>query len=300
MLEFTAPVKPVELEDWEGEQPAQSNEVYHGPDGFLSSSGIKHMIISPAHFKRLCLEAHLLEQEKKEAFELGTVAHSCFLENDYSTFVAMPDFKPIMGVNSKGNPKVEVTAKAQKEAFEESHQGKIILSHDQHERLTRMMEVIKECRPAQDLLKGSRVEVSFRYLDVESGLKCKFRPDILNLEKGYIADYKTAKSASPHEFAKACARLHYHISASHYVKGCDRLFGEVIKTYYFIVQEKSEPYAVAVYELPMDEIRRAHDMRAKILKKIKKCTEQNHWPDFSEQIIKLHVPGYAYEFKGEQ
>lgn len=265
--------------------PKESNEEYHKrPE--LSSSDLKYMLITPMHFKKNVLEKDKLKKESNSAFDIGSCAHECFLEQDTSLFVSLP----------QGLDKRTKEGKALYEAFIEANKGKRIITNEQHETVKAMFDVISSNKEACDLLKGSSVEVGAIFKDPITGEDCKFRPDIINPERGFIADYKTCVAASPHEFSKAIARYHYHLSAAHYLTGANVVYNGAIKDYYFIAQEKTYPYAVAIYKMDAADILKSHNFRNEVMAKIKYHKEKNYWPDWSEKVLPISIPGYAYNF----
>ncbi len=265
--------------------PVETNEAYHKRTE-LSSSDIKWMIESPYHFKKMVVEKESLVREPNSAFDIGTCAHECFLEQDTSRFVALPE-----GLDRRTKEGKEIYA-----TFMTENEGKRVITNDQLQTILAMFDVISSNKLASELVSNSQVEVGAVYKDDATGLMCKFRPDILNLEKGYIADYKTCFAASPHEFSKAVARYFYHLSAAHYMAGASQLWPGAIKDYFFICQEKTYPFAVAVYKLDPTDIFKSFDLRTKILKKIDYCFKNDQWPDWSREPMPLSIPGYAYSF----
>lgn len=274
------------LQDWEGAIDLD-NEAYHALEGYISSSTLKLMIKSPAHFKSVAIDGY---RKTSDSFDFGSCAHEMVLEGDDTQFVGIPDFKP--------QPKL--TKKKQVEDFKLHHPGKRFVTMDQVQALKAMFRVAKSNKVAAELLaaEGNVVEHSYLYLDEKTGMKCKFRPDVMNIGEGFIVDYKTCEDASPHAFRKAIARYYYHISAIHYLVGSARLFGDVIKDYYFIAQEKSPPYAVGVYKLDHIVLKRAAKMRRELLVRVRDCIGKNNFPDYTEKGIQLiSPPDYAFELE---
>jgi hypothetical protein len=274
--------------DWEGVLPEETNEAYHRRPEY-SSSDLKYMLDTPLHFKRMVIEKDQLEKESNKSFDLGSCAHECFLLQDTSLFVALPE-----GVDRRTKE-----GKQKYEDFVAANGGKRIITQDQLKNVMGMFEVISSNELVSSFLDGSEVEKGALYLDEKTGLKCKFRPDIINLDKGVIIDYKTAQSAAPHEFSKAAARYYYHLSAAHYIAGAERLWPGKITKYKFIVQQNSYPYALALYDMDASDIFRSLELRDKIMAKIKHCTENDLWPDWSMKILQLSIPGYGFTFSEE-
>lgn len=266
--------------------PKESNEEYHKRSE-LSSSDIKYMLITPMHFKKMVLEKDKLVKEPNSAFDVGSCAHECFLEQDTSLFVSLPE----------GLDRRTKDGKATYEAFIKENEGKRIITNDQHKTVLEMFDVISSNKEACELLKGSQVEVGATYIDPVTGLPCRFKPDILNIDRGFIADYKTCMSAAPHEFSKAIARYNYHLSAAHYLTGANVIWP--IKDYYFIAQEKTYPYAVAIYKMDASDIIKSFNFRNEVMAKIKRHKELDIWPDWSEKILPITIPGYAYNFSDQ-
>jgi hypothetical protein len=271
--------------NWEGVLSEETNDAYHRRPEF-SSSDIKYMLDSPMHFDRMVNKKDSVKRSANDVLDLGLCSHECFLLKDTSQFVAIP-----AGIDRRTKD-----GKAAYEDFLKSNEGKRIVSRDMYENVMSMYEVISRNAQACSFLEGSTMERGALYQDNKTGLKCKFRPDIINLDRGFIADYKTAASAAPHEFSKAVARYNYHLSAAHYLEGAQRLWPQKIKDYYFIVQEKTEPYAVAIYKMDAADIFRSFELRDQVMKKIQKCIVDNHWPDWSEKILQLSIPGYGFSF----
>lgn len=278
---------------WEREFPNVSNKEYHAwPE--LGSSKCKERLKSAAHF------ACEVEREESAAFDLGTAAHSLNLEGDSSIFVELPEFSPIEttipGAKPGTTKKHTITAKAQMEEFQKKHEGKLLIPSKSYKHLMGMHEVFLRNRDAQDLLRGAKVEASFKYLDEGSGLRCKFRPDILRDWECLIPDYKTCESARKYEFEKAIVRFGYHFSAAHYVAGAKRVIKDCWWDFLFIAQEKKPPYAINIIPMSRRDLERSLEFRGKVMNAIANDVEANHFPDYSAKREETCLPAYGFEF----
>jgi hypothetical protein len=271
------------MQAWEGVLPEESNEAYHRRPEF-SSSDVKWMLESPLHFHSNVIKKSEVVREHNAAFDLGTCAHECLLLRDTSGFVALP-----AGLDRRTKEGKVIYAD-----FCEEHKGKRIITLDQQIRLDGMMKVILANKKVMEFFEGSEFEKGALYQDQLTGLNCKFRPDIINPSRGFIVDYKTAESANPYKFSKAVVRFGYHISASHYLTGANRLWNGTINDYYFIVQESSFPYAVGLYRMDATDILRSHELRNSLMVKIKHHVETNTWCDWSDEVRRLNIPGYGF------
>jgi len=115
---------------------------YHTPNGFISSSQLKTLLKSPAHFQ------HSLNAEHQEtpALTLGRAVHCLALEPDEypQRFAHLPE-----GIDRR--------TKAGKEAyaeFESEAEGKIVLKLAEAEQVSKVVDAIKSHPAAVLILKG--------------------------------------------------------------------------------------------------------------------------------------------------
>lgn len=288
------------LYDWEGPFQQESSEAYHAKIEYLSSTDIKHIGKSAAHYKAYVLDRVI--RQKSRALDFGDWAHRINIEQRHEDFVCRPDFKPITEKHilksgpNKGNEvdKVVRTIKDQVEEFDSLYPGKIILTQVEYDNLYFMHDVFLKNKYVTELTDGCLKEQGFAYWDNLHGRRCKFRADWINTDKGLILDYKTTEGASTYEFSKSIARYKYHVSAAHYVIGAERLMQKKFN-FVLIAQEKSRPFAIGLYELRKSSMDRAVAQRSKYLMKINEYTQTQSWPDYSEHgVMKIEVPEYAF------
>jgi len=234
-----------------------SSADYHA-DAALGSTSLKTLATrTPAHW--LWERDHPVQ---KDAYDLGTVAHSLILEQDESAV-------EVIDVEDKRGAKWTVPAdKARAE-------GKIPLKTAEWEQVKGMRDAVMAHPVARDLFTGHRAEESV-FWD-EGGLMLKCRPDAWN--PGLLVDLKTARNADPNEFGKTAAEYGYHQSAAHYIDGVKVATGEELP-FHFVMVEKTEPYLVSVVELDAEAINigRALNERAKRI--YRECVESNTWPGY--------------------
>lgn len=285
--------KSLPLQEWEGPLEYESNDAYHADKEYLSSSDLKLALTNMMKFEHFVVRGN--KKETTERLEMGTLAHDVNLEGGLSRFVVMPDFKP----------EKKLTKKAQVEDFEAQHKSKTIITKAQYDTLSGMHnqfyanKTIKHYMSHHDV----HIEQAYRYLDVKTGMQCKFRPDIMIPSEGIIIDYKTCADASEYGFRKAIARYYYHLSAVHYLIGATRVFGKPFSQFIFIAQEKEPPYCVGLWRLSKHDIKRSSKMRRELLVKIREAIATNSFPDYSNgKVMDIYPPDYAYEIPtaGEQ
>jgi len=283
-----------QLFDWEGELPKESIEEYHQRGEFFSSSNIKEMGKSPWHYYKnvICGEG-----EPSTSQALGTIVHGALLEDRFSELVAIPTKWETMADQKKRGVETPRSVADQKQDFINHHEG-FAVSQADYEKVEGMYDAFHKDSLAQSLIdKDNLVERGYAYWDKDSEVKCRFRPDIINLKKGYIVDYKTARSARESSFKWAVINYGYHISAAHYMIGAERLFPGAIDTFYFIVQENSHPFACATYRLSATDIMFGATLRSQYIKKIQKYAKLEEWPGYTIDIKELQLPDAGYDME---
>ena len=104
--------------------------------------------------------------------------------------------------------------------------------------------------PAKKQLKKSLIEHSFYWIDKDTGIPCRVRPDLFNIKDGVVSDFKTFHGlATENEFIKAIGAHDYHIQAAFYLDGINAVLGTNFDTFQCIVAESGGPNEVAVFDI---------------------------------------------------
>ena len=148
-----------------------------------------------------------------------------------------------------------------------------------------MAASVRSHQAAAALLRDGKAEQSFWWDDIQTGLRCKCRPDWYNGTT--IVDLKTTTDASPKGFAKSVAQWRYHIQQNHY------LAGTFAERFVFIAVEKTYPYAVGVYELDETAALHGEAERRNNLQTIADCRAIAEWPGYGNTIQPLSLPNWA-------
>lgn len=139
----------------------------------------------------------------------------------------------------------------------------------------------------------SMKETSLFWTDPETGLKCKCRPDVLNLGHGLILDTKSARDIQVHMIESENWNRRHLFSPPHYAAGVENVTGEVIKAYIFIAFEKTRPFDVQPFVLPDLELQAGAESVRQLMRKIAECKITGKWPGRSPDIIPIGIPRYA-------
>lgn len=185
------------------------------------------------------------DEVKIKTFDFGDAMHAILLEPDRlkSDFVAMP------ALNLRTNAGKEAKAE-----FVEEHQGKAILTYDEHRKLNLMFESVMAYKPARDRIEASGVaERSYFWTDSQTGLKCKCRPDKYIQDQLLLVDVKTTPELS--KFTYSVQDYRYHVQDAWYCDGVSNFDGPVEME--FLVVQKTVSigrYPVALVKLPIELI----------------------------------------------
>jgi len=233
----------------------ESNEAYH------ANKSIGSTLLKKISLKSLL---HALTEEKKEsaALDLGSAVHCAILEPEKfkSNFIVSPKFD-----------RRTKEGKANAEAFEQEAQGKTVLSEDQIEIVTGILENLKTHEIAMGMLSGGEAEYSYYAIDEETGLEIKCRPDYLG--DNCLIDIKTCQDASSDGFIRACINFGYHIQAAFYLDVYNKANGTNIKEFYFVAIETSKPFAINTFLIGEAEIALGRMQYKRALKTYKKFLE---------------------------
>ena len=248
-------------------RPDVPNEVYHADRSCVSSSGLKQILRTPAHY-----QAYLNGASRKEtpALFLGTAIHTRLLEPELyaQEYVVAPS--------------LDKRTKEWKE-FELANANKKILTPDQMVILEGIAHSVSQHQSAQTLLAGGLVEHSIIWQDEETGIWCKIRPDLLcvDFDTGICLDVKSTEDASPPEFVRSCVNYDYDLSAAMYLEGLRNVFKRDFD-FVFLPVEKSAPYGCALYGAPKEMIERGTRRFRNALALLKSCRESDQWPSYQE------------------
>lgn len=154
-----------------------------------------------------------------------------------------------------------------------------------------MLDSLKRNKRAWRLIETAQIEKSLYWNDPDTGVLCKARPDLLL--NNSIADLKTTKDASPWSFSKEIDKYGYHIQAAMICEALSIVKKMDIKTFRFIVIEKSAPYVTTIYKLDQKSLDKGKEEFKHFLACYKQCLKTNEWPGYEAQEISL--PGYAFK-----
>lgn len=252
-----------------------SNEEYHKDRTAISSSGIKKLRQSPAHFYSAYLDPDSEKKKPTPAMEFGTLVHALVLEPETVKDVC-----------------AELSSTTVKKFSEAEKNAQSILEH-----------------PAASVIKRRIGEPEFTIFwneDVEnddgelSTVRCKVRFDWFvrpckALPNGLALDVKTTTDASPKEFSRISYNLGYHIQAALYVRAAEVAFNVNETPFIFLAAEKEAPFGVVSYQASRAMLDAGKCEYKRLLKLYLKCLTSGVWPCYDQSIQQLDLPRWAKE-----
>ena len=249
------------------------NATYHA-DPAISASHLHLVARSPQHYWARYVDPERIPPAPTAAMTFGSLVHCAVLEPD--------ELEKRYDVCPPRNTKA-----GKERAIEMREQGIEPVTASDMRMAHAMARAVKRHPLAGELLQEGKAEQSFWWDDLDTGLRCKCRPDWLK-DDGVIVDLKTTNDASPQGFAKSVATFRYHVGAAHYLNGIKA------HRFVFIAVEKEAPYAVAVYELDENAMVEGQRLTARDLRRIVNCRQQESWPGYGDGLTMLSLPTWAF------
>lgn len=254
------------------------NADYHADRNAVSSTALKRMLQSPAHFRA----SQLKPRKETLAQAFGSAVHSMLLEPHL--FEYQYRVEPAVGTaTDTRNEKCETISQAVPE--------QMLLSQQQHDEILAMRGSANKHAAIRQMLISGEAETTFCWTDRETGVLLKARTDWIQFET-CIWDVKTAADASRTGFSRACANYDYHFSCAMYREGVHALTGRWLP-FRFVVLEKGFPHACAVYEASASFIKRGEEDFRIALRKFAQCQAADDWPGYQcDKIEAIDLPAW--------
>lgn len=256
----------------------------------LSRSTIKDLVTKTprhAYWNHPKLNKEFKPEESKSQFDIGTAAHSIFLQGDnIAVCLDFDDWR-------------KKEAQAARDDARDS--GLIPLLTKQYDGVMDMVEVAREELKKSELaidLKDGESEVTYIWKECET--YCRIRPDWISNDRIIILDYKTTSQfAEPEQFSRTVVNYGYDIQDAFYKRGVRKVEGTE-PSFFFMVQEVEAPYLCSFIELDM-QFQDMGDQKVKRgLHLWNRCMKEGVWPGYFGHVYTIEPPAYAlagWEYK---
>lgn len=269
--------------------PSVPFEIYKQSEG-INASGLKEILRSPAHY----FEHRFNRVDEKEtpALLFGKLFHFAVLEPKLfqDNYVVEPIFE---GLTLKGEMSTQSKAAKEKrvEWFMGLKKGAIVVPKEFSEKLLRMAQKILSHKIASKILAEGVRETTLWWIDPETGVLCKGRPDFIS-EKWGLIDLKTTMDARQDAFLRDIRKYDYDLQVGHYCAGARATQVCRSDVFTFIVIEKDPPYEIAVYPAGASILARGERQREKATKLFAECKRTNIWPGYNHEARVIEHPDW--------
>jgi hypothetical protein len=259
-----------------GIYPDISNEDYHNKIEGVSNSWLQKFKYCPAN-------AILQQNSEADHFVFGRAFHALVLEGPVvfnNEFAVSPDPPCPADRNPKGWRNT-TDYKAAIAKFKAQNIGKALISLEDYKHLKGMDSAVKKHPLSKEVLKDGIPEQTVIWIDEDTGLRCKCRPDwIPTGDNNALADLKSAKGAAYHAFKRSMWDYGYDRQAAFYLDGYNAATGSEFDAFVFPVVEKKPPYLTGCYPVGEESMTRGRVEYKKLLGQVKECMETGYWPPY--------------------
>jgi len=147
----------------------------------------------------------------------------------------------------------------------------------------------------RNLLSAGEAEISAFWVDKDTGVRCRARPDWLHMtgpKRAIVLDVKTISELTPDTVARAIANYGYHRQEAHYSNGL-RACGIDVEEFVFGFVSNSYPFLAVAYVLDDETKQQGADEVAELVERFAKCRERNDWPAFGDGYQLNGLPTWA-------
>jgi len=260
----------------------------------MSQSALKELAKSPWHY------ANRVDVKETRAMLNGSLVHCARLEPDAlaQRYVVVPDDAPKRPTDAqwaaKKSNESSQFAKDWWTKFGEEVAGRTIIPADDFA-ITQLQLAALERDPliVENMSEG-RSEVSVFWIDPDTGVYCKARPDYVRLcdDGDVLTDLKSTVDESPQGFGRAAKRMRYDLQQAHYTEGWRIATGRKVKAFCFAAVTSKRPVLAKPYLLPEEFVQRGEDERRELLAIYANCRATDTWPDYGSGYIVADVRIY--------
>lgn len=172
-------------------------------------------------------------------------------------------------------------------------QDRTVITAEEFDRIKAMTAAIRSHQLLRNAFTDGEAEQSLVWVDKETGLWCKSRPDWLPNKLHFVPDLKSTISAKPETFTRQAFALGYHQSAALCLDGLREVLGWKDATYYFVAQEKEPPYVAIPFLMRQHDIELGRMLNRSALRKLARALDADRWPAYAEGAVEICMPAWS-------
>lgn len=281
------------METLPGIYPDMDEAEYHADPvaGWSLSASGAALLLDPS-CPALYLHNRRHPKPRTKALDMGTLAHRVVLGAGCQPVVIPDKILSKNGSTGTGDARAFIAA--------EEAKGNIPVKSTDWKIINDMADALQRHPVAGRIFQqgAGDPEVSLFWQDERHGIMRRARLDWLPRQASsrgriIIADYKTARSAHPAEWRRAGADYGYHRQDANYKAGVRALGIAKDVAMVYVVQEKTPPYLVSVFEITPDAVDIGAQQMDRASAIFARCLETGHWPDYTDgRVLPVDLPTY--------
>lgn len=268
----------------------------------VSNSALSAMNRSPRHYWASYLAPERPARTETKPMFTGTLAHCAMLEADAmaARYIVTPEDAPRRPTAAQWGAKKpsadSQAAMAWWSDFNAQARGRQIITAEQYDTTRRQIEAAQAVPELAALLQSGTSEVSFFWIDPETGAHCKARADhVHRLADGRVIllDLKTTSDASPAQFSRRVWNFGYHRQDAWYSRGFELARGGAVAAFVFGAVTDAYPHIAVPYML--DDAAKAigAEQCRDLLASYAQCNAADAWPAYGSGVQLLSLPAWA-------
>lgn len=265
-------------------------EAYLADASCMNSGSLRTLLKSPRHYIAEKAGMHEDEDGEKDHFRFGRAAHMLVLEpaKFKQLHLVQPDFGAMQSPKNR----------AKRDEWRDGQPtGSLILTQKEMDDLLFMIDSLMEHPEIPNLLKNGRPEVSGRWTDKETLVRCRCRPDYLTNDSEsrlYISDIKTTRQSGEGLFSTDAARFKYFVQLAYYHDGIAQILKQQPEAVALIAMEKKRPYDVSLYWMNEKDLELGRLWYQHALRTYVRCVKSNRWPGVQQSGQMLALPSWVH------
>lgn len=268
-----------------GLYPHVNADDYHARElGVVSKGALDRIAVAPSEYFAWVNGSDAKDQdEETAALRFGKAFHCAALEPVvfFRTHAIAPDFGDC---RTKG-------PKDARDAWRKANSGKTWVSADDGTTIAGMVAALHAHPLASRILAKGQPELTARWDDPDTGLRCKARADWYVPDMRLMADLKSTTDPRPFAFVADAGLYGYHRQDALY----RRVFagaGATISNFVFVAVRKAPPHLAAIYELGRDEVDAGDAQNRRHMNTLATCLRENRWPGLPETIQTIQLKAW--------
>jgi hypothetical protein len=138
-------------------------------------------------------------------------------------------------------------------------------------------------------------EATGLWIDPDTGVLCRCRPDRYVPSLALMADLKTTAEAGADAFRRVAEVMLYDLHDAMYSEGWGLAGGGAVEDFIFIVVERDPPYAHAIYQLQEPERLRGRAIMRKALQTYQQCKASGCWRGYPSGVTPLKFSDWTHQ-----